>query len=142
MRKSSGAEAPPVLLGPERVGQHAQREQPRVAREPRADVIGPVVPAARPAGVALQRLDEGLRPVHAVLVDPRRPGERRGALDPVGEADRPLVRLLRAHRPAEHERELLHAEVLAQQALLGDDVVTDPHPGEVALPVRPREVVR
>ena len=60
-----------------------------------------------------------------MLVDAGGAGERGGAEHLVREADRPLVGLLRPHRPAEDQRELLDAEGLAQQPLLGDDVVTD-----------------
>ena len=105
-------------------------------------VLRPSVVAARPAGVAFERLDERLRPVDAVLHRPRRTRQRRCALHAVRETHGPLVRLLRTHRTAEDQRELFDAEVLAQQALLRHDVITDAHPREAALAVGPGEGVR
>ena len=72
-------------------------------------------------------------------------GDRRGAQHLVREPHRPLVGLLGAHRPADHQLQLLDAEVLAQQPLLGHDVVADAHlrePGHGQPGVGPVGVVR
>lgn len=58
-------------------------------------------------------------------------GDRGGAQHLVREPDRPLVRLLGTHRPADHQRQPLDAEVLAEQPFLRNHVVADPDPGEL-----------
>ena len=64
-----------------------------------------------------------------------RPGEAREHREPLhrrGESHGPLVRLLGAHRVAEHEREALDPELLRDEAVLRGDVVPDRQVGERA----------
>ena len=68
--------------------------------------------------------------------------ERGGALHHVGVADRPLVGLPRAHRPAGDKRQGLDSEVLGDQLVLSLDLVVERDLREVRLVVRGRRVAR
>lgn len=57
----------------------------------------------------------------------RRAGDRGGALHLVREPDDPLEGLLGTHGSADDGEQLLDAELLTQQALLGHDIVPDAH---------------
>jgi hypothetical protein len=62
-------------------------------------------------------------------------GDGRRTQHRVGEADRPLIGLLGSHGASDDEREALDPEMLAQQSLLGDDVVTDANGGNLDIAI-------
>ena len=89
------------------------------------DVLVAGVLAAVESGVGGDGVEKHLGEQEVVRRVLRGAGDRRGAVHAVRETDRPLVGLLRAHRRADHGEQFGDAEVLAQEAFLGDDVIAD-----------------
>jgi len=135
----------------------------------RAESQRPIVPVAeelrrvRPAGVDPgERLEPGHRgsgPGGEVRVDqqrgldpleehpvvhrcPRRGAHRHDRLDQVGIHGRPVVGLAAGHRPAGHQGDPRHPEVLEEQPVPGAHIVGQRHPGEPGAALRRGGVAR
>lgn len=107
-----------------------------------AHLGGARVPAVLESRVGGYSLDQGLgvqKVVRGVLGGP---GHGSGALDLLRKAHRPLVGLLCPHRASGNELQFLDAKALAQEPLLGANVVADAHAGELGSRERTGGVVR
>ena len=93
-------------------------------------------------GVGGDRLDQRLGEKEIMDGVFRGAGDRGGAFDHVGIANRPFIGLLRAHRAADDQRQAVQPEFFRNKFVLRAHIVADPHMRKISHPGRCRRVVR
>src|SRR5689334_5686459 len=84
-----------------------------------------IVPTVVPRLVGGERGAHALEKHSVVRRRARRSAKWSDALHHLGMAHRPLKSLLRTHRPSDHQRDALRAELLRDQTMLRHHVVMD-----------------